>query len=229
MRLCSLFSGGKDSIMALYRALINKHEVVVLLSMIPRSNESYMYHVPNIRLTEYSARAIGIPIVVRETSGGIAAEENLDLKNALNEIKSNFNINGIVVGVVKSNYQYNIISKICADLDLRMYAPYWQRGHEFLMREAIDSGFEIIITGVYAEGLSEDWLGRRLDMETINELRKLSERFGINIGGEGGEYETLVIDGPIFKKKLRILRSKRVWHKIRGELIIEDLELVDKD
>lgn len=227
MKLASLFSGGKDSTMALYKALQKGHEIPVLLSMLSERDDSYMYHVPNINLTKYQSEAVGIPLIAKATSGK-PPQENTDLENALIELKNNFKIQGVAVGAVHSNYQYNIVSEICKKLNLRVFAPYWQHNHEELIKEAINSGFEIIIVGVFAEGLDESWLGRKLDYEALDELKGLNKKFGVDVGGEGGEYETVVVDGPIFKKKLGIKKSKRVWDGIRGELIIEEIELVDK-
>jgi len=213
--------------MALYRALA-EHEVPVLLSMIPESSESYMYHVPNINLTEYSADAIGIPLVMKETSG-VPPQENLDLKVALKEVKDEFDIDGITTGAVRSNYQFEIISGVCRELNLEVFAPYWQKSHASLIRDAINAGFEILIVGVAAHGMDESWLGRRLNIEALGEIIKLSDKFGIDTGGEGGEYETLVVDGPIFRKRIEILKSSKKWDGVRGELIIGKVELVEKN
>lgn len=209
--------------MALYKAL-KMYDVPLILSMIPENPESYMYHVPNITLTKYSAEAIGIPLVAKRTSGK-PPQENRDLKNALKEIKKGFEIDGIVAGAVRSNYQYGIISKICKELNLKLFTPYWQQSHEDLIKEAIDAKFEILIVGVYADGFNESWLGRKLDLNALEELRKLSRKFSIDIGGEGGEYETFVVNGPIFKKRVDVLKSKKEWDGVRGEFIIEGVRL----
>jgi len=227
MKLASLFSGGKDSTMALYKALQEGHKVAVLLSMISRRNDSFMYHVPNINLTKYSAEAIGIPLVSKITSGK-PPQENKDLEDALIELKNNFKIDGVAVGAVHSNYQYSIVNGICKRLNLEVFAPYWQHNHKELIEDALNSGFEIIIVGVSAEGLDESWLGRKLDNKILLELKKLNKKFGVDVGGEGGEYETFVLDGPIFKKTIEIIKSMKVWDGVRGELIIEKVNLIDK-
>jgi len=98
MKLCILFSGGKDSVMTLYRGM-QEHEASVLLSMIPERDDSYMFHFPNIRLAEYSARAIGIPVVMKETSGE-PTKENADLRDAIRGIKEEYGIEGIGAGAV---------------------------------------------------------------------------------------------------------------------------------
>jgi diphthine-ammonia ligase len=114
------------------------------------------------------------------------------------------------------------------ELDLKVYAPYWQKPHEELIKEALDAGFEILMVGTYADGLDEKWLGRKLDYEALDELKKLNKKFGIDIGGEGGEYETFVLDGPIFKKKLVVEKARKQWDGIRGEYIIEKIKLEKK-
>ena len=227
MKLAPLFSGGKDSTIALYKALQEGHKVPALLSMLSRRDDSYMYHVPNINLTKYQSEAIGIPLVAKVTSGK-PPQENIDLENALSELKNNFEIEGVTVGAVHSNYQYKIVSGICSKLNLMVFAPYWQQNHEELIEEALQAGFEIIIVGVAAEGLDDSWLGRKLDFSALDDLKKLNKKFGIDVGGEGGEYETFVIDGPVFKKRLEILKSMKVWDGVRGELVIGGIELIDK-
>jgi len=227
MKLASLFSGGKDSMMALYKALREGHDVVVLLSMISGRDDSYMYHVPNINLTTYQAEAIGIPLVSKATSGKPPAE-NKDLEDALIELKNNFKIQGVAVGAVHSNYQYKIVDEICKKLNLTVFAPYWQHDHGELIEEAIDSGFEIVMVGAAAYGMDDSWLGRKLDREALLELKKLNRKFSVDVGGEGGEYETFVTDGPVFSKRIKIIKSRRVWDGKRGELVIEEVELIDK-
>jgi len=207
---------------------MKQNEISVLLSIIPERDDSYMYHVPNITLTKHSAEAIGIPIVMEKTSGK-PPEENLDLKKALEKIKKKYKIDAVVAGAVGSNYQYNIVKKICDKLGLKVITPYWQKSHEELIKEAITAGFEIIIVGVYAHGLDDSWLGRKLDLDALAELKNLNRKFGINIGGEGGEYETLVLDGPIFKKRMEIVESSRRWDGVRGELIIKNIKLINKN
>ncbi len=212
--------------MALYRGM-EEHKIEVLLSMLPASGDSYMYHVPNIQLTKYSAEALGLPIVLRNTVGK-PPQENADLRDALSEIKDVYGVEGVAAGAIGSNYQYNIVSNICKELGLAAYTPYWQKDHEILIRDAIDAGFDMRMVGVAAAGLDSSWLGRKLDYGALEELKKIRRKHRIDIGGEGGEYESFVVDGPVFKKRLEILKARKVWDGVRGELVIEDLRLVDK-
>jgi len=223
MKIVSLFSGGKDSMMATYKAISLNHEVI-LLSFLP-DEESYMFHYPNIKLAKISAEAMNLPIIMKET----AKDEIKTLKEEISNLKEKYKIEGICTGAVSSNYQYSRIKKISDELNLELFAPYWKKSHENLIREAINLNFKILIIGVYADGFDEKWIGRELNLDTLNDLKILEKRFHINIGGEGGEYETFVTDCPLFKKRIMIKKAEKIWNKIRGELIIKEVELIDKN
>jgi uncharacterized protein (TIGR00290 family) len=96
------------------------------------------------------------------------------------------------------------------------------------LKELLVTGFEVIITAVAAEGLDQSWLGRRLDEKAIADLEKLSDKHGVHMGGEGGEYESFVLDGPIFRKRIRILSAHKEWDGARGSFVIDAAELVGK-
>ncbi|HIH71485.1 MAG TPA: diphthine--ammonia ligase, partial [Methanothermobacter thermautotrophicus] len=112
---------------------------------------------------------------------------------------------------------------------LRSVAPLWHRDPLDYMEEIVDLGFRVMVTAVAAEGLDESWLGRIVDRKMIDELADLSERYGINPAFEGGEAESLVLDGPIFKKRLEILEYEKKWFFDNGFLDIKRAVLVDKD
>ena len=226
MNVAVLFSGGKDSTMALYYALDKKEDVRYLLSMKSRNDESYMFHVPNIHVTDLLAEALDIPIMSVETDG-IKEEELKDLKQAFENLKS-LGVECIYTGALYSVYQKSRIEKLGQEVGLKIVSPYWHVDELEYMRKIVSLGFKIIISGVAAWGLDESWIGRVIDDEAIDELVKLKEKYYINLAFEGGEAETLAIDGPIFKKKLKILKDKKEWHQDSGVYIIEDAILEDK-
>ena len=226
MNVAVLFSGGKDSTMALYNALESGEDVKYLLSMKSVNNESYMFHVPNIHLTDLLAQALDIPIISVETQG-IKEEELKDLKLAFINLKS-LGVEAIYTGALYSVYQKSRIEKLGKEVGLEIISPYWHVDELEYMREIVLLGFEVIISGVFAYGLDESWLGRKIDNKAIDELVKINEKVGINLAFEGGEAETLVIDGPIFKKRIKILKDKKTWHLDNGLYIIEDAKLEDK-
>jgi uncharacterized protein (TIGR00290 family) len=84
------------------------------------------------------------------------------------------------------------------------------------------------VTGVYAYGFSEEWLGRKIDDATIKALIELNRRYGISLVGEGGEYETLVLDAPFFKKRIKIIEAEKIWKNQSGYFLITKPKLESK-
>ncbi|PWB87651.1 diphthine--ammonia ligase [Methanobrevibacter thaueri] len=226
MNVAVLFSGGKDSTMAVYAALDAKEDVRYLLSMKSRNDESYMFHVPNIHITDLLAEALDIPIMSVETDG-IKEEELEDLRTAFENLKD-LGVEAIYTGALYSVYQKSRIEKLGSEVGLEIISPYWHVDELEYMRKIVSLGFKIMICGVAAWGLDESWLGRIIDDETIDELVRLNEKYHVDIAFEGGEAETLAIDGPIFKKRLEILKYKKEWHLDSGVYIIEDATLQEK-
>ncbi|WP_407416120.1 diphthine--ammonia ligase [Methanobrevibacter sp.] len=226
MKVAVLFSGGKDSTMAVYNALESGHEVEYLLAMKSANDESYMFHVPNIHLTDLLAEAMDIPIVSIETDG-VKEEELEDLRKGFEKLKS-LGIEAIYTGALYSTYQKSRIEKLADEVGLKAVSPYWHVDELEYMNLIVSLGFEVIISGVSAYGLDEKWLGRKIDEKLITDLLKLNEKVGLNLAFEGGEAETLVLDGPIFKKRVKILKDKRQWHVDSGLYIIEDAVLEEK-
>ena len=226
MEVAILFSGGKDSTMALYYALKEKEDVRYLLSMKSVNDESYMFHVPNIHITDLLSQALDIPIM-SATTMGVKEEELQDLKKAFETLKSE-GVEAIYTGALYSVYQKSRIEKLGSEVGLEIISPYWHVDELEYMREIVSLGFEVIISSVAAWGLDESWLGRVIDDEAIDELVKINEKYHVNIAFEGGEAETLAIDGPIFKKRIKILKDKKEWHLDSGVYIIEDAVLEEK-
>lgn len=227
MKLAALFSGGKDSTLALFKAFQAGHEIVSLLTMNPQNLDSFMFHSLNIELAELQAIAMQVPLIIAETKGE-KEKELSDLKQVLFELRKQEKIQGVVAGSIASNYQHSRIKKICKELKLKVFAPLWQEDQQKLLEELLHEKFQVMITGVYAAGLNEQWIGRELTAESIEELMALSKKFGFLPVGEGGEFESLVIDCPLFKKKIKILEAEKFWNGIRGELRIKKAELAAK-
>ncbi|MBW3004963.1 diphthine--ammonia ligase [Candidatus Woesearchaeota archaeon] len=227
MKLGALFSGGKDSTYAIYKAM-REHEVVCLIALKSLNPESYMFHVPAFEHIEKQAEALGIPLILVETKG-VKEEELTDLQKAIEEAKEKYQIEGIVTGAVASTYQASRIQKICDDLSLKAINPLWNINQMQLLKDLINDGFEIIITGIAAYPLDESWLGRKLDESTLKEMEKLEKEYKINVAGEGGEFETLVVDSPIHKKKIELVETEKEYSDHHGVLKIKKIELNRKN
>ncbi|MDD1673479.1 MAG: diphthine--ammonia ligase, partial [Methanomicrobiales archaeon] len=196
MKLGVLFSGGKDSSYACYRAMEGE-EVVCLITVSPRNPDSYMFHTPNIRWTRLQAEAAGLPLV-EVTSAGEKEEELGDLKRALSTARESYGVEGVVTGAILSVYQASRIQKICKALDLWCFNPLWHADQEEYMGRLLQSGFRVIISGVFSVPFDESWLGREIDEGVLSDLHRFSRKYSITLTGEGGEYETFTCDAPFF-------------------------------
>ncbi|MFC7155473.1 diphthine--ammonia ligase [Halomarina halobia] len=227
----SLFSGGKDSSWALYRALEADHPVERLVTVHP-TGDSYMYHVPATDLAELAAESVGIPLVsVRP--GDFGADDVADasaqgdaelepLEAALGDLAADLGgIGGVTAGAVESTFQTDRIRAMCDRLDAELFAPLWRRDPRELADAMLDAGFEIMIVQVAAAGLDESWLGRTLDADALADLEALNDRYGVHVLGEGGEFETLVVDAPHMERRIE-LEYETEWDGTRGRLRIGD-------
>ena len=226
MKLGVLFSGGKDSTLAMMKAM-KEHEIVCLITLVSENPESFMFHTPNIHIADLQAEAVGIPLLKAETKGE-KEKELVDLKSAIEDAKNRFGIEGIVTGALKSVYQAGRIQKICDELGLVCYNPLWQMDQIQLLNEIVSQGIVAIICGVFAEPLGKDLLGKQIDKEMIQTLAKAAETHKINPAGEGGEIETTVLDAPCFKKKLVIKQATTEYKDFAGVYMIEEAVLEPK-
>ena len=226
MKLGVLFSGGKDSTLALHKA-VEKETVVCLITVQSKNPESYMFHTPNIDLTTLQAQALNLPLVVKVTEGK-KEEELTDLEAAISEAQNRFGIEGIVTGAVESVYQAERVQRICQRLDLWCFNPLWKKNQQALLEELLEKGFRVVISGIFAYPLDEKWLGKEIDPEIIRRLIELQREYGISPSGEGGEIETTVLDAPLFRQKIEIFNSSVKAKGNSGVFKINQADLVSK-
>jgi len=219
MRVACLISGGKDSMLALHKT---EHEVVCLITAFSSNPDSYMFHTDAVSLTELQAKSLGLPLIKFKTRG-LKEEELDDLEEALKQAIEEYAIKGVVTGAIESNYQKNRIDKLCDVLGLESIAPLWHQDPELMLNE-IASDFQAMIVKVAADGLGKEWLGREIDETFIYDIRELN----VHPMGEGGEYESLVLDAPLFSKKIVIKKYSQEWEGIIGHLRIESVVLEPK-
>jgi diphthine-ammonia ligase len=219
VRLAALTSGGKDSVYALYLAMQGGHRITDMVTIKPSRDDSFMFHSANIHMVDLISRAADIPLTV-ETSMGEKEKELKDLKRAL----SRLDVEGVTVGAIESKYQADRVYSICKEMDLEMVAPLWHLDPERLIRDMIRI-MDVRIVHVSAMGLNQHWLGRKLDPQAVEALIDLNRRYGIHICGEGGEYETLVLNAPFFRSRIEILDAETIWDRDRGIYQVKDARL----
>ena len=224
MKVGVLFSGGKDSVYALYKAM-EKHKPVCLITMFSKNPESYMFHTANIDLTLLQSKAIGLPLVIGRTKGE-KEKELVDLRRVIKQAIETYKIQGIFTGAIESVYQSERVQKICDELDLKCFNPIWKRDQINLLTELVKKKFKVIISGIFAYPLSEKLLGKTIDSKVILSLNKLYHtKYEISPAGEGGEIETTVLNAPFFKKEIKITESEIKSKENEGLFIIKKAEL----
>jgi diphthine-ammonia ligase len=226
MKLGVLFSGGKDSTLALHKAA-EKEEAACLITLLSQNKESFMFHTPNIDLTALQAEALGLPLIQKVTKGE-SEEELKDLKKAITQAVKAYGIEGVVSGAVESVYQSTRIQRVCSRLNIWCINPLWQQNQKALLEEIVAKGFKVLVSGFFAYPLDSTWLGKELNTELIGKLLHLEKEFGLSPSGEGGEIETTVLDAPLFKKKIEVMDSEVEAKGNSGVLKIKRARLVAK-
>jgi asparagine synthase (glutamine-hydrolysing) len=148
-----------------------------------------------------------IPLIIQKTKGK-KEEELKDLKKAIIKAIKKYKIQGVVTGVLYSEYQNSRIQKICDELNIKCINPLWHKEEIPYLKELLRENFKVIITGVFAYPLNQSWLGRNIDEKFIEEVKILNQKYKIHPAGEGGEFETFVLDCPLFKTPLKIKSFK---------------------
>ena len=231
----SLFSGGKDSSWALYRALERGLNVSRLVTVHP-AGDSYMYHTPATGLAPLAAESIGIDLIEVEPDdfgaddvddAGAQGDAELEpLERAVSAIAATPGVSmaGVTAGAVESEFQTSRIRAMCDRLGVDLFAPLWGEAPVELAESMLAAGFEIRIVQVAARGLDESWLGRRYDEDALDALIELRDAYSVHPLGEGGEFETYVVDGPHMDRRIE-LTTTPVWEGDRGHLVVNDAAL----
>ncbi|HJJ30918.1 MAG TPA: diphthine--ammonia ligase [Methanocorpusculum sp.] len=219
MKLASLTSGGKDSILAIQKALEAGHTVPVMITAVPENTESYMFHSANLAAVPVMAQRAGMQYVPVFTKGEKEAELD-DLMTGIRNVRDTYGIEGVVTGAIASEYQRSRIAAVCSALNLTLYAPLWGMSPDDVIRDVsqlLDA--RIVVTA--ADGLGENVLGKRIDENLIPVLKDVEKKRRINIAGEGGEYESLVFNAPFFSSPVQADGMKTESTGMTGKVTYE--------
>ncbi|MCW6160432.1 MAG: diphthine--ammonia ligase [Candidatus Micrarchaeales archaeon] len=220
--LAALYSGGKDSTLAIHRMWEQGKRVELLITLVSENKFSYMLQRINVNWTALQAQAMGVKHAFYNTKGE-KEKELVDIEDALKKYK----VTELVTGAVASKYQADRINRICDGLGITHYSPLW--GMDPLMELGeISAKFNAIVTQVAAEGFDDSMLGARIDERLIGKLQTLHRKYRINMSFEGGEAESFVLDAPLFKKRIVINKARKEWNGSVGAYIIEEAELAEK-
>lgn len=223
VRVAALSSGGKDSTYAAYVAIQRGWALSRLLSIEPADPHSMLFHVPNLHVVPLLAEAMDMPLTHERAEPGEAGE-----LEALERILSRADADGVVVGAIESDYQHSRVNRVADRLGLRVFAPLWRHDPRALVRDYLRAGLRIVFSSVSAEGLDASWLGRPWDESVVEDLLRLHGARGVHPCGEGGEFETVVVDAPFFRKRIEVRRATPIWSGSSGVWRVDEAVLVDK-
>ncbi len=224
MTATALVSGGKDSIYAAYLADTQGWPVDELLTVRPSDADSMMFHTPNLDLVALQAEAWG----KRHRTVSAPA---LDLEGELAVLESALRggRGPIVAGAIASSFQWSRLLRIGDRVGRRVYAPLWRKASSRVVQEEIDAGLDIRFVHLAAEPLTPELLGTRLDRPALADLERRSRSVRrVDVAGEGGEYETLVVDAPFFSSRIEFDRTERVLSGATFRLNISSAHLKRK-
>jgi asparagine synthase (glutamine-hydrolysing) len=227
LRLGVLYSGGKDSNLAMLIMKNQNYEISCLITMINEQDYSYMFQKANKEIIKLQSKALGIPAIFGKTVG-IKEEELKDLKKLLKKARDKYCLDGIVTGALYSNYQRSRIFELCEQLNLKIFSPLWHKDQEMELKELLQNKFEFIIVKTAALGLDDNILGKIITKKEVGKLIELNKKWGINVAGEGGEYESIVLNSPLFNKKIEIVDAKIIKDNDNYDYLISKAVLSKK-
>lgn len=223
MRVAALFSGGKDSTYAAFVAMQRGWEVDPLITIRPADPDSMMFHVPNLHLTALQAEAMGIPRIEEAAESGEEGEIE-----ALRRAFRRSGAEAVVVGAITSDYQHSRVNRVAHEVGLRVFAPLWRQDPRRLVHDYLDAGLRIAFSSVSAEGFDRRWLGRAWDPGAVGDLLHLADSRRVHPCGEGGEFETLVLDAPPFHRRIVVDVAEVSWAGSSGAWLVKEAHLDSK-
>lgn len=220
MKFVALLSGGKDSCFNVIKAIQYGHDLVCLANLAPPESfcgedmDSFMYQTAGHSAVSKMDECFDVPLIRRSIMGTAVSQkldylsevrddEVEDMFMLLKEVKEKYpEVEGVSCGAIVSTYQRFRVESICQRLGLTVLSYLWQRDRLSLLQEMISAGVDAVLVKVAGAGLEpHKHLGKSLAVLQPTLLR-LHERYGLDVCGEGGEYESLVLDCSAFKKRL---------------------------
>ena len=208
MQVAASWSGGKDSCLACHKAVTQGYEVTHLVNFISRQFRRVSSHGVRAHLISRQAQAMGIPLVQYAVSADMGLYEQR-FKRAVSALKRR-GVEGMVFGDIYLEEHRDWIERVCGDLGIMPILPLWGVAPERVLREFIEAGFESMIVSAKADIFGQEWLGRSVDYGFLSELERLCQVREADICGEHGEYHTMVVDGPLFRKRMHLVRGVTV-------------------
>ena len=222
MKVITAWSGGKDSCFAYFKAVKSGLDIVSLVTFM-QSEDMSNFHGIRADLLDAQAKAIGVPLAKKVTTP--ATYEQV-FKDTLLSFKAQ-GVTGIVTGDIYevAQHEEKWLERICRETGYTPVRPLWQGNTTELFKEFIGAGFKATVVRTKLSILGTEWLGRELDNKFLNDIQKVK---GVDPCGEGGEYHTVVTDGPVFKQAIRVLQTEKTVRGEFGRLEIGKFQVIKK-
>jgi uncharacterized protein (TIGR00290 family) len=205
MEAISSWSGGKDSCLACYKAVKQGYRVRYLLNFISKESKRCCFHGIEGALLRLQSELIGVPLIQKEVSPDMQKYEE-EFKEAVIALKAK-GVEAMVFGDIYLLDHISWVERVCNDLKIKPIEPLWNYSPTTILEEFINLGFKAIVVSCQADKFDKDFVGKEVDKNLLLELKSRN----ICPCGENGEFHTLVVDGPMFKRRIQILESEPVF------------------
>ena len=219
MKVFASWSGGKDSCLACYKALSEGFDVSYLLNFISEDGTRSRAHGISSDLIALQAEAIGIPIIqVKSSWEGYESK----FKQKVEELKEK-GVKGGVFGDIDLQEHKEWVDRVCSEVKVASLEPLWGNDPREILKEFVNAGFKALVIKVKADWFGKEWLGREINEQFIKDLPE-----EIHPSGEHGEYHTFVVDGPLFQRRVEIIKSDKKFEDRNWLLDISEYRLSEK-
>lgn len=225
MRVCCLFSGGKDSCYSLHKMLLSGFDVPVLLTIRSKDPDSWLYQTPGMEVSHLFGELTGIETSVVDSHASKEEEKGM-LTQTLISLKDEFHLDAICSGALLSDYQRMIFTHAAMDAGLISYTPIWRKDGAVYMNDLVSMGFSFILLSYASEGFKPSDLGTVVGKKELDRFLSLSREWGSHPAFEGGEAETLVLEAPLYKRRLKILGEVAEEGPYRARYVIKEMDLI---
>ena len=230
MKVAVMYSGGKDSSNAIDYCKDKNWEITHLISIKPNRTDCYLYHFATVELTQEMAKILGVKHIYANCNVADPVQEAKIVENIVCDILKDVKIDAVVLGGVGlQETQLKSLQKVLLPHKVEVFATHAGHDQEEVLLDMLNKGYKMIISAVASDGLQK-WLGKEITLDNFKALKSDAVKYGFDLLGEGGYYDTFVYDAPIFNKKLVIDDFSCIYDgNYSGHIVVNKFRIVVKE